>query len=88
MAGLCWGAGQPAEESTVGALACSIVLALAYLTEREVERLMKAAGNNRYGHGASFEATSVLLFMVSPGTTRQPNAAYPANNRFARLRNT
>src|SRR5262249_12979721 len=29
-----------------------------YLTEREVERLMKAAGRNRYGHR---EATMILL---------------------------
>ena len=29
-----------------------------YLTEREVERLMKAAGNNRYGHR---DATMILM---------------------------
>ena len=29
-----------------------------YLTEREIERLMKAAGNNRYGHR---DATMILL---------------------------
>ena len=33
-----------------------------YLTEREVERLMKAAGNNRHGHR---DATMILIPFTS-----------------------
>ncbi|MBV8800325.1 MAG: tyrosine-type recombinase/integrase [Alphaproteobacteria bacterium] len=38
-----------------------------YLTEREVERLMKAAGRNRYGHR---DATMILLALSAVGFRR------------------
>ena len=52
------GANHPKENSCAGALPNADYRTREYLTEKEVERLMKAAGGNRHGHR---DATMILL---------------------------